>query len=95
MQISNTRTCEQCKSPTPFERLRLTAWQNERTRMVCLSCYGKAGKKESDVRIQRRPSSKISYHCARCNYSFRADPEKANITYRLLCPYCGNADMLQ
>ncbi len=32
--------------------------------------------------------------CRRCNYRFRADLEKAGISYNLKCPYCGRADEL-
>src|SRR3989344_3228323 len=34
------------------------------------------------------------YLCTRCNYTFKANREKAGLQYRLACPYCSKDDRL-
>ncbi len=35
-----------------------------------------------------------SMYCSRCKYNFKIDPGKAGVSYRMVCPYCGQADRL-
>lgn len=40
------------------------------------------------------PESYRSVKCVRCNYSFKIDKDRANVYFKLVCPYCGKDDKL-
>ena len=35
-----------------------------------------------------------SITCVRCNYTFKIDKDRANVYFKLVCPYCGKDDKL-
>lgn len=35
-----------------------------------------------------------SINCIRCNYTFKIDKDRANVYFKLVCPYCGKDDKL-
>ncbi len=47
-------------------------------------------RKEERVESDQRTLKKK--FCSRCNYSFKVDPNKVGVLYRLCCPYCGKDD---
>ncbi len=44
---------------------------------------------------QKKDQLKEHLVCLRCNYKFKADLDKAGVSYNLVCPYCGREDQLR
>lgn len=44
---------------------------------------------------QQKDQLKEPLVCLRCNYKFKADLDKAGVSYNLVCPYCGRKDQLR
>lgn len=40
------------------------------------------------------PEGYLSVNCNRCNYNFKIDKDRANVYFKLVCPYCGKDDRL-
>jgi len=99
MDISSTRTCEQCKAAIPLANVRLVSKNQDRTSLLCPQCAGKFKQRislaEGKSKIEALPPAEyVGYKCTRCNYSFRVDAIKAGLTHKLLCPYCGKSERL-
>lgn len=43
----------------------------------------------------QKSASKEALVCLRCNYKFKADLDKAGVSYNLVCPYCGRKDQIR
>ncbi len=44
---------------------------------------------------QQKDQLKEPLICIRCNYKFKADLDKAGVSYNLVCPYCGRKDQIR
>ncbi len=44
---------------------------------------------------QQKAQLKEVLVCLRCNYKFKADLDKAGVSYNLVCPYCGRKDQIR
>lgn len=44
---------------------------------------------------QQKAMQKEALVCLHCNYKFKADMDKAGVSYNLRCPYCGRKDELR
>lgn len=102
MDIRRVRTCEQCKTVVPLEKVRLYPKEKgkEGNRLLCVTCCDalkqtiKQGPPKAPIKNISPAQPKI-YRCNRCNYSFRVDLAKVGILHRLSCPYCGKDDRLE
>ncbi len=51
--------------------------------------------KTRPAKEQQKDLPKEQLVCIRCNYKFKADLDKAGVSYNLVCPYCGRKDQLR
>ncbi len=99
MDIRKTKTCDKCKANVPLEMVRLYPKPMGGNLVLCEACLEKTKRTKThpDIpsRAPRLPSSDyFKYDCRRCKYEFKVDENKANITYNLVCPYCGKSDKI-
>jgi len=96
MDIRRSKTCERCKTVVPMEKVRLFPKPDGRNQLVCEPCSLELKKPPAKLKVANLPPPDyVTYHCAHCDYSFRVDRAKADVTYNLHCPYCGRKDRLQ
>ncbi len=100
MDIRKTRTCERCKNVVPLDQVRLYPKDENTNLLLCESCCNEVKLKASGNLATSKmrslaPSEYVNFLCTRCNYRFKADRSRADVTYNLHCPYCGKNDKLE
>ncbi len=80
--------CKEC-----CEQLKKRAKSKEGAPIQSSSPKMATAKKEAAA--QQKPSTKDDLVCLRCNYRFKADLNKAGVSYNLKCPYCGKDDQIR
>ncbi|MBS3133588.1 hypothetical protein J4470_05725 [Candidatus Woesearchaeota archaeon] len=88
MQLSKTRKCDQCTIATPFE----TGASSVKSVPAVKAAESKASQAKEQ---QQKAMQKEALVCLHCNYKFKADMDKAGVSYNLRCPYCGRKDELR
>ncbi len=51
--------------------------------------------KSAQTKEPQKAQPKEALVCLRCNYKFKADLDKAGVSYNLVCPYCGRKDQIR
>ena len=102
IDIRRTKTCQKCKNVVSLDKVRLFPKDKDTNILVCDACCEELKQRGKDKEpVQNSKANSVptitytTYTCTRCNYSFRADKNKAGVIHNLMCPYCGKPDRLE
>lgn len=101
MDIRRTQSCQKCKEVITFDKVHLYAKDHVANMVLCETCLEEIKRTRSKNPVLESkvpdllPADYERNFCSRCNYHFRFDKSKANVTFNMCCPYCGKKDKLK